>query len=157
MYMPRGCLPVPFSWVCRKSEVAAEKPSVSQPWGKLACAVFVLSVPSRCLKGPPTLLSMAFQNPRCTQRSDCVFIQRQEKQYHVGNVSALISTLQLMLTWWRNSPERNHPSKSGTGHEGPQAKNAEWVPLTSELPNTHLSKEGLLWWAPQVVRRQTLN
>lgn len=78
-----------FLWgECVGRGVAAEKATASQPWGKLACAVFVLSVPLTYLRHPPTLPSTASQNPHCAQRSECVFIQRQKKKSHIGNVSA---------------------------------------------------------------------
>lgn len=86
MYKPRRCLSVPFRWVCRKSRVAAEKRSISQPQGKLACAVFVLNVPLWCLRDPPTLPPRPFRI-RLVHKGLTVFLVKGKKRNTTSEMS----------------------------------------------------------------------
>lgn len=71
---------------CVGRRLAAEKPSVSQPWGKLAWAVFVLSVP---LTLPQTSSHSAFhgfsESALCTKVWVC-FQPGRKKKSHIGSV-----------------------------------------------------------------------
>jgi hypothetical protein len=73
--------------MCRKSEVAAENPLAFPASRQVGMCYVCAEVLQRDLKDPPTGPSMAFQNPCCTQKSDCVLSQRQIKKKNTLEMS----------------------------------------------------------------------
>lgn len=95
---------------------------------------------------PPSRPSTTFRSPHSAQRSNCVFIQRQEKkrQYHIGNVPTH-SCPHSHLCWLGEETQRNWTlafAKS-TWPDSLQAKLLEWVPLPFWITKKLLSREWL--------------
>lgn len=113
--------------------------------GRAGCCREALSLPalrqvgmrSVCAKCSPVLplrsSHSAFhglsESALCTKVWLCFYSKAKKEIPHRKCLHTLISTLQFVLTWWRNSTELNTPLQSGTLPESPQANILEWVPL----------------------------
>lgn len=152
MCKPRGYLPVPFGWVCRKRGCCREALGLPALRQVGMCCV--------CAKCSPAIHGMsscsAFhgfsESALWTKVWVCFHPKGKKEIPHRKCLYTLISTLQSVLTQWRNSTELNPPfAEWNFSGKPPKQKCPKESLCPCESPQKHLSRGGLLCWRPRVV------